>query len=143
MNDPEQQRNQMEISSELITCSSEMGNNWLVMISLSQYVTRIASHAAFSHLARGISSTNLTRWYRTLIVNVSGHEVRQDTATFILGLTLMDITSEACWSPCAVFIQRMCEPNCSPLQFSQPGTSQKRLFLMNPHILRINILICS
>lgn len=66
------------------------------MFPLSQSVTGIAFlHSAVSQLARGITNTDLTPWHGTLVVSVPGHEVRQDTATFTLTLTLMDITLDA------------------------------------------------
>lgn len=97
MNVPIRERDiSAEISLELITHLLERQGNWLIMFLLSYYVTRIAFlHSAVSQLARGITNTNLTPWYGTLIVSVSGHEVRQDTATFTLSLTLMDITLDA------------------------------------------------
>jgi len=97
MNDLTQQKDTSPgISPELITHLLEKVGNWLIVLPLRQYVTRIAFLlSAFFQLASCISNTNLTPWYGTLIVSVSGHEVRQDKATFMLGLTLMDITSEA------------------------------------------------
>lgn len=65
------------------------------MFPLSRYVPGIATlHSAVPQPARGITNTNLTPWYGTLIVSVPGHEVRQDTATFTVGATLMVITFE-------------------------------------------------
>lgn len=132
-----------EISLELITHLLERQGNWLIMFPLSQSVTGIAFlRSVVSQLARGITNTNLTPWHGTLIVSVPGHGVRQDTATFTLRLTLMDITLDAVEAH-VQHLQRMCKPNCNPLQFGQPGTSLKQLFLMNPHILGINTLISS
>lgn len=85
-----------EISPKLITHLLERQGNWLIMFPLSRDVTGIKSpHLAVSQLARGMTNTNLTPWHGTLIVSVPGHEVRQDTATFTLRPTLMDITSDA------------------------------------------------
>lgn len=98
-------------------------------------------HSAFSQLARGITNTSLTPRYGTLIVSVSGHEVRQDRATFMVGVILMDITSEAVGAHVQRLHRKRARQNCNSLQFRQPGTSLKQLFLMNPHIRRINALI--
>lgn len=108
------------------------------MFPLSQSVPGISNRCSvISKLARGITKNNLTRRHGTLIVSVPGHEVRQDTATFMLRLTLMNIIIDAV-GPRSALTERTCEPNCNPLQFGQPGTSLKQLFLMNPQILRIN-----
>lgn len=112
--------------------------NWLIMFPLSQSMPGISSRCSvISKLARRITKNNLTQRHGTLIVSVPGHEVRQDTATFMLRLTLMNIIIDAV-GPRSALTERMCEPNCNPLQFGQPGTSLKQLFLMNPQILRIN-----
>lgn len=131
------------ISIELITHLLERRDNWLIRFPLSRSVTGIAFLlSVFSQLARGITNTNLTPRHGTLIVSVPGHGVRQDTATFMLRQTLMDIILDAVESH-VQHLQRMCKANCNPLQFGQRGTSLKQLFLMNPHILRINTLISS
>lgn len=70
-------------------------------------------------------------------MSVPGHGVRQGAATFMLRLTLMNNIKDAI-GPRSVLTERTCELNCNLLQFGQPGTSRKQLFLMNTHILGIN-----
>lgn len=66
------------------------------MFPLSQSQPGISIRCSvISQLARGITKNNLTRRHGTLIVSVPGHGVRQDTATFMLRLTLMNIIIDA------------------------------------------------
>lgn len=68
------------------------------MFPLSQSVPGISNRCSvISKLARGITKSNLTRRHGTLIVSVPGHEVRQDTATFMLRLT-DEYYNRCCWS---------------------------------------------
>lgn len=127
-----------EINLELITHLLKSQGNWSIMFPLSQSLPGMSIRCSvISQLARGITKNNLTWRHGTLIVSVPGHGVRQDTATFMLRLTLMNIIIDAV-GPRLALTERMCELNCKPLQFGQPGTSLKQLFLMNPHIPRIN-----
>lgn len=84
------------------------------MFPLSQPVPRISNRCSvISKLARGITKNNLTQRHGTLIVSVPGHEVRQDTATFMLRLTLMNIIIDAV-GPRSALTERTCEPNMHP-----------------------------
>lgn len=126
-----------EISLELITRLLERWGNWLITFPLGRSVTGITlRHSVVSQPAPGITYTNLTPVARDINFECSGvTESGQDTGTFMPFTERQRRILErvAAWRSSCFSTSGGCvhepEANCNPLQFGQPGTSLKQLFL--------------